>query len=200
MTIRTMICAAGALTMLAGTASADVVSATGLSVNGTQINQAVAPGAGVKVASLQDIRHFAAQGSGSNKVIKLDIGAGNFEVTGLSWDLSSWAFTPAALSDMKFSIVNSSGDGITFTPYPGNGASGAGSTSGSINLNALSFDVTDGMIFIELWTARNLIAGPEGSHTSDSILELDVSRVVPAPGSFALMGLGGLAVARRRRR
>jgi len=199
MTIRTMICSAGALAVLAGSASAGVVQATGLSINGAQTAQAVPGGEGFKVASLTNIRHFALQGSASNKVIKLNIGAGDYDVVGLGWDLSSWAFSPAALSDMKFSIVNSAGDGVTFTPYQGNGASGAGSTSGFIDLAALGFDfdVTDGIICIELWTARNLIAGPEGSHTQGDFLEL---QVVPAPGSFALMGLGGLAMARRRRR
>ncbi len=209
MTTRTMIATVGALLTLAGSAQADVVQSLGLGVTGTPIAQAVAPGEGIKVASLADLRHINPQGNGFNKVIELDVGAGAYSVAGLGWDLSSWAWTmgqtSAALSDMKFAIVNSAGDGVTFTPYAGNGAAGAGATSGYVDLAAMGFDfdISDGKIYIELFSENNVFAanndfqGQEGSHTPDSIIEVDV---VPAPGSLALMGLGGLAVARRRRR
>ncbi len=198
MTTRTMILAAGAITTLAGAAQADVVSSSGLAVNGAQTNVAVAAGEGVKTVGIGNFIHNATQGSGFNNVAKLDVGAGPLSVGSIGWDLGSFAFAPAYLSDIRISIVNSAGDGVTLSPYDLD-QSGMGYTSGYIDLTAMGwdFDVSDGMILVEFHTDRNLFAGQEASHTQESIIEIGV---VPAPGSMALMGLGGLAVARRRRR
>lgn len=202
MTTRTMIVAAGALAVLAGSAAADVVVQE-LSVlsAATPIAVPTVAGEGVKTIAIGDYRHFNTQGSAFNKVVMLDVGAGSSQTLGsIGWDLSSYAFSPATLADIRITIFNSSGDGITLNPYDA-ATSGAGtSTSGGmIDLVAMGYDfsVADGVIYIEFHTNSNLLQGAEAAHTQESSISVGV---VPAPGSLALMGLGGLAIARRRRR
>lgn len=185
MTTRTKIVAAGALAVLAGSASADVVvQDLGMTSAATPIAVPTVAGEGVKTIGVGDFRHFNTQGSSFNKLVMLDVGAGaNQSVDSIAWDLSSYAFAPSQLQHIRISIFNSAG------------ARGGG----LMDLTALGydFDVADGLIYIEFYTASNLVQGAEAAHTRESTVSVGV---VPAPGSVALMGLGGLAVARRRRR
>ncbi len=199
------ITALAALTMAAGSASADYVRpAVRLDVNGVVKSTVVDMGEGIKTIDVGGIDHVNLQGSNFSRVIELDIGAGDLAVGGIAWDL--WATTPNPdyLETARISIVNSEGNGVTFAPFKFEEVDrGEGQNSyhaaGEIDLNRylLGFPERDGLLRIEFHLTSNPIAGPEVTYLDDSTLSIEV---VPAPGSMALLGMGGVAAARRRRR
>ncbi len=196
------ITALAALTMVAGSASADVIHpATGLGFNGVVDRTFTDLGEGAKVLDMGGIVHNNTQGSVWNRIIELDVGAGDFGVGAIGWDL--WATTPdpALLSTARIAITNSAGDGVILTPFTDwvdRGEQEGYHASGYINISdlALGFPVLDGEITIEMFLTSNPIAGPEVTYLQGSTLTVEV---VPAPGAFALLGMGGLAATRRRR-
>ena len=104
----------------------------------------------------------------------------------------------------RISIVDSDGNGVTFAPFKftldERGDQGeAYHSEGWIDISdlRLGFPIRDGEIQIEFHLTDNPIAGPEVTYLDGSTLSVEV---VPAPGTAALLGMGGLAVARRRRR
>lgn len=199
------ITAIAALTMVAGSASADIVGpAVGLNVNGIVKNTVVDLGEGLKTIDVSGIDHVNVQGSNFSRVIELDIGAGDLAVGGIAWDLWATTSNPDFLESARISIVNSEGNGVTIAPFQytmeqrGDGSNGYHSY-GELDLNRylLGFPERDGLLRIEFHLTSNPVAGPELTYLDESTLSVEV---VPAPGSMALLGMGGVAAARRRRR
>jgi len=200
----TTITAIAALSMLAGTAAADIVGpAVRLDVNGMVVDQVNDPGEGSKMIDVGGVDHVNVQGNSFTRVIELDIGPGDLGINGIHWDL--WATTPNPeyLESARISIVNSDGNGVTFAPFKfeldrGDDGQDVYHSEGWLDLNRymLGFLVRDGEVDIEFHLTSNPIQGPEVTYLDDSYLTIEV---VPAPGAFALLGMGGLAAARRRR-
>ncbi len=199
------ITAIAALTTVAGSASADIVRpALRLDINGPVVQSVVDRGEGMKTLDVSGISHVNVQGSSFSRVIEIDIGAGDLGVNGIAWDLWADTTNPNFLEKARISIVNSDGNGVTIAPFHfdmearGDGEQGYHS-EGYLDLNRymLGFLERDGQLRVEFHLTSNPIAGPELTYFGDSTLSVDV---VPAPGAFALLGMGGVAAARRRRR
>ena len=140
-------------------------------------------------------------GNAINQVITLNLGVGA-EVTGLGWDVTlstvggSWA--SEATMDFGGQIFLTVGVGDDFT------VSNAAYASGGIldlSDNALPNIVTDGAgdLRIELFEGFVDNAGSaDAIYGAGSTISLAV-KGVPAPGSLAVLGLGGIVAGRRRR-
>jgi len=202
----TTITAIAALSLLAGAASADIIQSTrNLDVNGVVVGSTTRDGEGLHEFNVSSLEHVNVQGSPFTRVAKVDIGAGDFGVGGIGWDL--WATTPNAdyLEMVRIAVVNSDGQGVIISPFEysqvdrGDNGGDAYHASGWIDISDLrfGFPVRDGEITMEFFLTGNPLIGPEVSYMDRSTLSIEV---VPAPGTAALMGLGGVAVARRRRR
>lgn len=123
------------------------------------------------------------------------------QVVGIGWNLVIDVASPSVLSDIRIRIANDDGgEGIILSAFEGlNHAGGSTVTSsGLIDLEALGFDIDhNGAIVIELFTAFDALPGqPEGVYAAGSFVDL---RIIPAPGSLALLTAGGLLMTRRRR-
>lgn len=201
----TTITAIAALSMLAGTAAADVIqSVRGLEANGVVVGSTTRDGEGIHEFNISSLEHVNVQGSEFTRIATVDVGEGDFGVGGVGWDL--WADTPNPeyLELVRIAIVNSDGQGVIIAPFhfddPGRGEGSQGyHASGWIDISDLryGFPIRDGQITMEFFLTENPIPGAEVSYLDRSTLSVEV---VPAPGALALLGMGGLAVTRRRRK
>lgn len=190
-----------ALALAAGAANAGITAASGLEVKANPF-EASSGGAFPTVdIDLSGRVHNNVLNSEWNNVIRLDLGGTDFQITGVAWDLEATTRAGVALSELRFAVFNSDGEGIVFNPFDGNDTIGSGqavSTMHNLLADGMAFDSSNGEVFIELYLPRNLVAGAEGWYSEGSFLSLEYT-TVPTPGTLAMLGLGGLAAARRRR-
>lgn len=73
-------------------------------------------------------------------------------------------------------------------------ASGASVIGGAVDLVALGFDVQSGSFFIDLGP------GTAGLGIASTSLDINVSKTIPEPTSFAVLGVLGIGLVARRRR
>jgi len=186
------------LAAAAGLATASPYLASGLTQNTS--NTAGMPTATITV-DVSGFNFNDAQGSALNETLSIALGLGA-EVTGIGWDVTlttigaSWA--SEATIDFEGQIFLSVGAGTDA------GVTGAAFSSGGI------LDLTDDA------SLPNITLGGDGnldleffdsfvdnSGTGDASFgagsTLTIAYVVPAPGSLAILGLGGIVAGRRRR-
>lgn len=152
-----------------------------------------------------DTEHFGLIGDPANFIDTIDLnallggaaGADAF-VTGIAWDVSVTSTDPSWLSEAGYSFNGE----INLTPGAGDDFSGAASYSNPVvdlTDNGLA-DIlaTGGVLNIEFFESFDDASVSPDSVTSGSIT-LVVDYKVPAPAGLAVLGLGGLVAARRRR-
>lgn len=129
-------------------------------------------------------------------------------VTSIGWDLTVTSRDPSQLAD---AVIHLDDAGALFPPGPGaiNLMPGAGdhfsgvgayASGGQQTLSSLGLgdlQLSGGSLYLELFDSFDDFAGEADATISGSIT-LGVT-LVPAPGPVALLALGGLAIARRRR-
>lgn len=188
-----------ALAAAAGLATASPYLATGLTEY--SVNNAGAATATLTV-DVSGINFNDAAGSALNETLSIALGLGA-EVTGIGWDVNltsigaSWA--SEAVMDFEGQVFLTVGAGDYFSVSNQNYSSG-----GIIDLTD---DVSlpnitlggDGNLDIEFFEGFVDNGGTGDSFfEAGSVLFLQVAGI-PAPGSLAILGLGGLVAGRRRR-
>jgi hypothetical protein len=151
--------------------------------------------------------HWDISGDSSNTVLSLDLNAllggvsgSDAFVTGLGWDTTINAFGASWMSESAYNFAEQ----IFLSPGAGSDFPGTASFSsgGIIDLgdDAGLPDIlaAGGILTIELFESFDDVADAIDSHQFGT-LTLAVDYKVPTPAGLAVLGLGGLAAARRRR-
>lgn len=153
---------------------------------------------------------FDTLGSASNVVRSVDIAAafpgyGTYRLVGIGWSLNLTAISPSWLSDMNISIARSDlGDSVqlraaAFDDMPGSGLY----TSDVQDLIGLGLDyelAADNRVRLEFYELFDDRAGADGSYDRPSSITLRFdAKPVPEPATWATLGLGAVALLRRRR-
>lgn len=173
---------------------------TGPDGNGTNNVGGVNPTpADFLVVDVTGIESWDGFGDPDNTVLNFNL-APNAHVIGVSWDVEIEAFSPSWLSEMRVDFTDSGvSTGVSFAAGAGDNFPGVGNYAGSANLVDLGLDFNvgaDGVLRFEFWESFNDFDNAvDGVWNSGNI----TVEWVPAPGSLALLGLGGLAAIRRRR-
>jgi len=172
---------------------------------------ALAVGDHVHVVDLTGLEHFNNVGTPGNIMLNLDLAAlagsasgSKVIITGIAWDGTMTATSPSWISDARFAFLDSNLDAAGLFVTPGAGINSAGvdvplSSQGMIKLDDVGLDdlqMADGILNVELYDAFS-----EPTHNiwgQGSTLSIQYN-VIPAPAALALLGLAGLAGARRRR-
>lgn len=146
-------------------------------------------------------------GDDDNVVMLLDGGpfAANSHVIGFDWDVTIETNGLSWLSDPQISVENSdASEGAFVGPGSGTDTNGtmAFSSGGMIDLVGAGFDFflnADGDFRVEFFEVFDDSGDAvDATYLAGSMFRIQYT-VVPTPGSFALMGLGGLVATRRRR-
>ncbi len=133
-----------------------------------------------------------AQGDGGNVVLTVNVGAANAEITSIDFEGFYVPNSPSWTSEPQWSFQ---GGGHLW------GMSNHGGVDDSNPLAYAGSEATsffsdgNGDVTIEFWENFVDFNGPDGTYERGSI----TLKVIPAPASLALLGLGGLVATRRRR-
>ena len=146
-------------------------------------------------------------GDSDNVVMLLEGGAeaANSHVIGLGWDVTIDTEGLSWLSDPQISVENSDASAGAFVG-PGTGMDTDGtlafSSGGIVNIVETGFDFflnADGQFRVEFFEVfDDLEDGVDATFLAGSEFKIQYT-IVPAPGAFALMGLGGIVATRRKR-
>lgn len=163
--------------------------------------------ANILVVDLSGIEVFGGSGTGSgiNNPLNLvlnNVLSPNAQVIGIGWDLNFQAFSPSWRSEVTIAFEDSArSDGIFLTPSNEGSPGFHASSSPIVDLVGLGLDfpvLGDGILRIQAFDTFNDF----GPNVRDAVFGQGSTVTVewvPAPGAFALLGLGGLAATRRRR-
>ncbi|MBL4698204.1 MAG: PEP-CTERM sorting domain-containing protein [Phycisphaerales bacterium] len=146
-----------------------------------------------------------AQGSPINTML-IEQFPSQFLITGISWDLTIETIGASWLSEANIRLFNTDQTGgYTFAPGIGNDFPGISNYAGFVDLVdlvALNLDFTtngDNLLNIEFFESFDDAPGAfDAFYLSGSTLTIHLKKV-PAPGSLAVLGLGGLVASRRKR-
>lgn len=154
--------------------------------------------------NLNDVESRKGFGSSSNEVFSYFIGA-NAHVTGFAYDVTITAFDPSYLSEANVYYTDSAiSDGV-YT-RPGFGVDDPGTQSFSVDNDlvdsGLDFNVgADGILRLEFAESYDdFDVDPDAVWNGTLTITHDGVEAVPEPASMAALGLGGLALLRRRRK
>lgn len=207
---------AAALAALAGSASADILSATASSYDTKTFEDAgVLPTAGPRAGLTYDfdvggIESWDLVGDSSNTVIEFDLAAAlglasgtSIAFNGIGWDVTISTVGASWLSEARIYFDdNISPDlvGLFLSPGIADGTPGTGSYSsgGILKLADAGIDdvvLPNGILRMEFNESFDDVADAVDAIWSGTL----TLQAIPAPGTLALLGLGGFAAARRRR-
>lgn len=163
--------------------------------------------------NLSGLASWDAVGSPNNVVLLVDVAAGlglpsgsSVTVTGLDWDVEiettlAGPFGGSWLSEARINFGTIAQPGLLGL-RPGAGVNNGGTQrfAGGVNFVDVALPdiiLADGIMRLELNETFDDAAGEiDANYLAQSFVSL---RAVPAPGAIALMGMGGLIIARRRR-
>ncbi|MCW5762866.1 MAG: PEP-CTERM sorting domain-containing protein [Phycisphaeraceae bacterium] len=123
----------------------------------------------------------------------------------IGWNTTHTAFSPSWLREFRIEFTDAgatTGVGLSPSGTAGSGGPENNNSGGSkVDLVGLGLDFTlnPGLLHLTLWdTFNDFGGGNEGVLLAGSWVSIG-TKIVPAPGALALLGLGGLASIRRRR-
>lgn len=192
-----------AIAGLASAAGAQVLQTGSVAGNGNANLTSFA--SGTYVYEFGNTDHWDLQGDPDNVIVSLDLnallggvsGADAF-VTGIGWDVTVESFGASWLSEASYSF-----NGEVFLAPGTDDEPGIGSySSPPVILADLAIpDITasGGILNIEFFESFDDVADAIDAVSSGSLTLLVDYKPVPAPAGLAVLGLGGLAAARRRR-
>jgi len=217
--MKNVMIAVSALVMAAGAASAgNIMGPSNSTDQRVELPGSNVPGQGFTLrdnvsVDVSGLSSWDALGDSSNTILTIDIAAAvglpsgtSVEVFGLGWDVEiegtlAGTFGGSWLSEARFTF------GTAATPNqiglrPGAGVNNGGPQrfTGSVLFSSVPLPnivLADGLLRIELnETFDDANDEIDANYLANSFLTINAT---PAPGAFALLGLGGLAAARRRR-
>lgn len=162
----------------------------------------------VTIEFLSDIATWDLVGDPDNLVFDIDLGSGGTPATmhGIGWDVSVATVGASWLSEARMYFDDNIApdlSGLFLTPGIADGFPGTGSYSsgGIVDLSDNGIPdivLPNGHLRLEFHESFDDVADAiDGYFLAGSTLTLDMT-MVPAPGALALLGLGGLAIRRRR--
>lgn len=126
-----------------------------------------------------------------------------FGVGLISWDITVSTYGVSWLSEATIALENSNqSDGLFLTPgfsdsFPGTGTYSSGGVIDLWSEGHAFFLNSDGLLNLEFFESFDDVAdSPDAIFLPGSNIKI---YYLPTPGSFAIIGLGGLVTARRRR-
>lgn len=156
------------------------------------------------------IESWDAFGSANNTVIVIDMAlvlglpSGTpMSMTSVGWDVTLEALDTSWLSELRVGFADSAGNfGLFLRPGAGVNNPGIGSftSGGQIDLTDVAIPnlfLADGLLRLDFHETFDDAANVLDGIWRSGFLHIGVD--VPAPGAAALLGLGGLVAARRRR-
>lgn len=208
---------AAALAALAGGASADVLSSVApvydfkTETTAQELPTQSSRAGETRTVTLSQVASWDGLGDPDNVVMSIDMAAlfglssgSAIDLNGIGWDVTVSTVGASWLSEATMYFDNQtqdSGAGIFLTVGGGNDFAGTGtfSSGGIVKLADAGLPdlvLADGVLRIEFWESFDDVADDIDAFL-DGTLTLQSS--VPAPSGVALLGLGGLVAARRRR-
>lgn len=208
---------AAALAALAGGASADVLSSVApvydfkTETTAQDLPTQTSRAGETRTVTLADVASWDGLGDPDNTVMLIDMAAlfglasgSAIDLNGIGWDVTVSTVGASWLSEATMYFDNQtqdSGAGIFLTVGIGNDFAGtANFTSGGIvklaDAGLPDLVLADGVLRIEFWESFDDVADDIDAFLNGT---LTLQSSVPAPSGIALLGLGGLVAARRRR-
>lgn len=199
---------------LAAAASAQISGSTGATAPNNQrvINladyadismQRLDGNAIVTITFLSDVGSWDLEGDPDNVVFVFDMG-GPATIHGIGWDVTITALGSSWRSEAYVNFGPLGGTpGLYLRPGVADSSPGTGtySSGGIIDLTDNGIPdvvIANGLMRLEFFESFDDVANAmDGFWHAGSVLTLDMT-IVPAPGALALLGLGGLAIRRRR--
>ncbi|GAB4383541.1 MAG: hypothetical protein Kow0022_03660 [Phycisphaerales bacterium] len=142
-----------------------------------------------------------------NVVFDLDLGGGmQATMHGIGWDVTIQSLGASWLSEARMYFDDNIApdlSGLFLAPGVADSFAGAGSYNSGGILDLGDNGIPDivlpnGHLRLEFYESFDDVANAiDGFYLAGSVLTLDMT-IVPAPGALALLGLGGLAIRRRR--
>ncbi len=157
----------------------------------------------VTVTFNSDIDFWDLEGDSDNLILDLNLG-GAATMHGIGWDVTQTTIGASWLSEQVVSFAEAGGAPALYLTTSGTGAPGTESnaSAGIVDLGDAGIPdlvMASGVLRMEFFESFDDVADAiDGHWLEGSTLTFDMT-VVPAPGALALLGLGGLATARRRR-
>lgn len=208
---------AAAVAALAGAASADVLSSVApvydfkTETTASELPTQTSRAGETRTVALNQVASWDGLGDPDNVVLSIDMAAlfglasgSAIDLNGIGWDVTVSTVGASWLSEATMYFDNQtqdSGAGVFLTVGAGNDFAGtANFTSGGIvklaDAGLPDLILADGVLRIEFWESFDDV-----SDDIDAFLDgtLTLQSSVPAPSGVALLGLGGLVAARRRR-
>lgn len=193
------------LMVLAGSASADYKGQPSSLLNGTGggYSGGVFGERAVHVINVQGTPSMEGIGNPLNFVGIYNLGA-NAHITGIGWDVELQTVASGSwLSEMVVNFGSTSAVNVNLTVGIGDNSSGLSfySSGGIVDLVGLGLDFNldgDGLMRSEFFESFNDAPGLIDGLWKGGFLRIEYT-VVPAPSAMALLGMGGLLAARRRR-
>ena len=208
---------AAAVAALAGAASADVLSSVApvydfkTETTASELPTQTSRAGETRTVALNQVASWDGLGDPDNVVLSIDMAAlfglasgSAIDLNGIGWDVTVSTVGASWLSEATMYFDNQtqdSGAGIFLTVGAGSDFAGtANFTSGGIvklsDAGLPDLILADGVLRIEFWESFDDV-----SDDIDAFLDgtLTLQSSVPAPSGVALLGLGGLVAARRRR-
>ncbi len=149
-------------------------------------------------------------GDTTNNVLNLDLGAGSV-ITGIGWNITIQTIAAGSYrSEASFAITNTSDtdNGVFVGPGTDNSSGGPTTYSSGGVLDLTDNNVpditlgTDGLARMEFYDSfDDALNAPDGLYLAGSTIQIEYTpQAVPEPATIAALGLGCLAVLRRRKK
>jgi hypothetical protein len=155
------------------------------------------------VYNTNNIQSWDSYGDADNVTDSIFLGA-NAHITGIGWDVELVTLiSPSWLSEIAVAFENSSGFQLSLAPGAGDNFGGTDtySSGGVIDLIGLGLNFNlgaDGILGLDFFESFDDFGDQAEGLWKQGAITIQYE-VIPAPGAFAVLGLGGLVAARRRR-